>query len=266
MLRLETKNISKAQITGQQNDVTLFPRYSNVIRETLSHFPTGHCVSLVSAYTPLKYNDVGQFTIKNNDIPIVANDVNRPIKSIDDLLSRFITNISKVETAPDGRLKFTVVDLQNQNNPDAFTLNLSATAAWFLGFRKKTNHFTTANSPGEYVLFSDEQHPLASVRYLQVICQNVCGTNDTNMTMPTCLGIMHVTDDLTLINPHIAVNHRINEAASSALRSSTRTTSPSTGRPSTWSSSSQRRPTTRRGRGFFVSRTLVSSTCMRPSN
>ena len=104
MLRLETKNISKAQITGQQNDVTLFPRYSNVIRETLSHFPTGHCVSLVSAYTPLKYNDVGQFTIKNNDIPVVANDVNRPIKSIDDLLSRFITNISKVETASDGRL------------------------------------------------------------------------------------------------------------------------------------------------------------------
>ena len=211
MLRLKTKNISKAQITGQLNDVTLFPRYSNVIRETLSHFPTGHCVSLVSAYTPLKYNDVGQFTIKNNDIPVVVNDVNRPIKSIDDLLSRFITNISKVETAPDGRLKFTVVDLQNQNNPDAFTLNLSATAAWFLGFHKKKNHFTTANSPGEYVLFSDEQHPLASVRYLQVICHNVCGTNDSNITMSTCLGIMHVTDDLTLINPHIAVNHRINE-------------------------------------------------------
>lgn len=211
MLRLETKNVSKAQITGQQNDVTLFPRYSNVIRETLSHFPTGHCVSLVSAYTPLKYSDVGQFTIKSNDIPIVTNDVSQPIKSIDDLLSRFVTNISKVETAPDGRLKFTVVDLQNQNNPDAFTLNLSATAAWFLGFHRKTNHVAAANSPGVYVLFSDEQHPLASVRYLQVMCRNACGTSDSNMTMPTCLGIMHVTDDLTLINPHIAVNHRINE-------------------------------------------------------
>ena len=211
MLRLETKNISKTQITGQLNDVTLFPKYGNVIRETLSHFPTGHYVSLVSAYAPLKYNDVGQFNIKNNDIPIIANDVSQPIKSIDDLLSRFVTNISKVETVPDGRLKFTVVDLQNQNNPNAFTLNLSATAAWFLGFHRKTNHFTAANDPGVYVLFSDEQYPLATIRYLQVICRNVCGTNDSNMTMPTCLGIMHVTDNLTLINPHIAVNHRINE-------------------------------------------------------
>ena len=211
MLRLETKNISKTQITGQLNDVTLFPKYGNVIRETLSHFPTGHYVSLVSAYAPLKYNDVGQFNIKNNDIPIIANDVSQPIKSIDDLLSRFVTNISKVEPVPDGRLKFTVVDLQNQNNPNAFTLNLSATAAWFLGFHRKTNHFTAANDPGVYVLFSDEQYPLATIRYLQVICRNVCGTNDSNMTMPTCLGIMHVTDNLTLINPHIAVNHRINE-------------------------------------------------------
>lgn len=207
MLRLETKKIGENNVSNDHEVAAIFPTYSNVIKEPIVHFPTGHYVSLVSAYTPLKFNDVGQFSIKLGAVPLVNYDGTDVIKGVDDLLSRFTTNKSKAEITRNGfvKIKLFAPDPDTESN---YTLNLSPSAAWYLGFQNKTNVFKKIES-GIWAVCGEVAHPPATIRYLQVICKNACGTTDSNMTMPTTMGIMHVTDDLTLINPHIAVNHRI---------------------------------------------------------
>ena len=134
-----------------------------------------------------------------------------PIKSLNDLISRFTTNSTKLEIANDGRIKIIFIKADgNVIEPTTFKLVLSAITAWFLGFKETTKQFTHLENDNKHiVLYSDLKYPPATIRYLQVICKNACGTTDSNMTMPTTMGIMHVTDHLSLINPHIAVNHRI---------------------------------------------------------
>ena len=111
----------------------------------------------------------------------------------------------------DGRIKIIFIKADgNVIEPTTFKLVLSAITAWFLGFKETTKQFTHLENDNKHiVLYSDLKYPPATIRYLQVICKNACGTTDSNMTMPTTMGIMHVTDHLSLINPHIAVNHRI---------------------------------------------------------
>ena len=207
MLRLETKKTGENNVSNDHEVAAIFPTYSNVIKEPITHFPTGHYVSLVSAYTPLKFNDVGQFSIKLGAVPLVNYDGTDVIKGVDDLLSRFSTNKSKAEITKNGFVKINLF-APDPDTSSNYTLNLSPSAAWYLGFQNKTNIFKKIEQ-GVWCVCGEISHPPATIRYLQVICKNACGTTDSNMTMPTTMGIMHVTDHLSLINPHIAVNHRI---------------------------------------------------------
>ena len=210
MLRLETKQTQVNAISDNDNKTCSYPLYQNTIKETLSHFPTGHYISLVSAYTPLKYENIGQFSVTYNDITIFSYDGNFTIKNFKELVNIFKTKLTSLSLTDNGHIK--IVFASEDDNPDVAkrcSLNLSTTAAWCLGFKNKKNPFSLEGT--STVLLSDYKYPPATIDYLQIICKNLCGTSDSNMTMPTCLGIMHVTDKLSLINPHIAVNHRINE-------------------------------------------------------
>lgn len=212
MLRFETQKTGEVEIIHNGEVMATYPTYANTIKEPITHFPTGHYVSLVSAYTPLKYNDVGQFSIMVGEHCFVKHDGGLPIKSFNDLVDRISTNMSKLEVADNGKIKITLIipNGEEQAEPQRFKLVLSVSAAWFLGFKNTTTRFThMEDNYKRYIVYSDFKYPPATIRYLQVICKNACGTTDSNMTMPTTMGIMHVTDDLTLINPHIAVNHRI---------------------------------------------------------
>lgn len=211
MLRLETKQSKTITIQGANDETCTFPLYQNTIKETLSHFPTGNYISLVSAYTPLKYENIGQFSITVGTVSLFSYDGNFVIKNFKELINIFHTKFTDLSLTDNGYLKITATDDKPMTGTTAkrISLNLSASAAWCLGFKNKTNTFKLNGNIGE--LLSDYKYPPVTISYLQIICKNVCGTSDSNMTMPTCLGIMHVTDKLSLINPHIAVNHRINE-------------------------------------------------------
>ena len=211
MLRFETQKTGEVEITHRNEVVSSYPTYSNVIKEPITHFPTGHYVSLVSAYTPLKYSDFGQFSINYGEHPLVKDDCSIPIRSFTDLISRFNTNSSELTITPEGKIKISFLKPdEEEERPEQLNLILSASAAWFLGFKQMKTVFTQVEDNNrKFSVYSDFAYPPASIRYLQVICKNACGTTDSNMTMPTTMGIMHVTDHLSLINPHIAVNHRI---------------------------------------------------------
>ena len=207
MLRLETQKVAEKKIPNRFGQETTYGIYSNEIKEVLTHFPTGHYVSLVSAYTPMSiFDKIGSVRVTDgnpNEPPLAEYDGNTPFKNLEDFISRFNTEHVKSSFTKDGHFEMALI--RNDDDNDPFYLEMSASAAWFLGFDGMKFLFPNGQAP----MRSHNAYPPITIRYLQIICKNACGTSDSNMTMPTTLGIMHMTDKLTLINPHIAVNHRI---------------------------------------------------------
>ena len=201
MLRLETKyNHNRDIRTGL---------YDNKIREILTHFPTGHYMSLVSAYSPISVFDrMGSFFIKNvtTQTMLFEYDGSVPFRNVHDMLARCNSDLVIMQVKDNKQILFDLIMITN----DQIELHLSPGAAWCLGFKELSYTFPP-NGQLVAPLIGEVSNPPVLLEYLQIICRNVRGTGDSNMTIPTCLGIMHITDNFTLTNPHIAVNHRINE-------------------------------------------------------
>lgn len=201
MLRLETKyNPDRDPRHGS---------YDNKIHEILTHFPTGHYISLVSAYSPISVFDrMGSFFIKNvtTQTMLFEYDGSVPFRNVHDMIARCNNDPVIMHVKDNKQIQFDLALITN----DQIELHLSPGAAWCLGFKELSYTFPP---DGQLVapLIGEVSNPPVLLEYLQIICRNVRGTSDSNMTMPSCLGIMHITDNFTLTNPHIAVNHRINE-------------------------------------------------------
>lgn len=211
MLRLETKSEKPIEISDPSNTLLKIAVYGNKIRETLAHFPTGHYMSLVSAYSPISiFDQIGTFYIKDvtDNIILFNHDTSVPFRNRVDLLARCNNDHIGISLTEHNQFMFYLKQYKNH----IVELHLSATTAWCFGFERTKYIFPRNCKAGETCHVQGfYSNPPVFLNYLQVICRNVCGTSDSNMTMPTCLGIMHITNDFTLTNPHIAVNHRINE-------------------------------------------------------
>ncbi|EFO61790.1 Hypothetical protein GLP15_2182 [Giardia lamblia P15] len=212
MLRLETKQNNYNKLTIE-NDIEIeYSVYDHKIREVLSHYPTGHYMSLISAYSSISvFDNIGSFSIiKATGDKLLHYDGSIPFKNLGDLQIRCSNKYVFTQITPQGQIEFKLLLPERQAT---YILNLSLSAAWSFGFAKTQYTFDkpTVGNRVQPTIRSDHKHIPITLQYLQIICKNVCGTNDSNMTMPTCLGIMHITNNFTLINPHIAINHRINE-------------------------------------------------------
>lgn len=211
MLRLETKQTGIATIKNIGSGLVNRGVYSNKIREVLSYNTTGHYMSLVSAYSPLSvFDSIGAFNITDIVADQTLFEFEGSVKNIADLFSHCISPDIEVGITNDKYFCFKLSQELTALNHSVY-LNLSPSAAWALGF-KTTKQLFPRNLPqgAQSTLYGDIQYPPITIKYLQIICKNVCGTSDSNITMPSCIGIMHITNDFSLINPHIAVNHRIN--------------------------------------------------------
>lgn len=212
MLRLETKQTGISTIKNIGSGLVNHGVYSNKIREVLSHYPTGHYMSLVSAYSPLSiFDSIGAFNITDITSNQTLFEFDGITKNLADLVSHCISSDVEIGITKNGFICFMLTQEITSMNHSIY-LNLSPSSAWALGFTT-TKHMFPRNLPqsAQSTLYSEISYPPITLKYLQIICKNVCGTSDSNMTMPTCIGIMHITNDFSLINPHIAVNHRINE-------------------------------------------------------
>lgn len=212
MLRLETKQTDVTTIKNIGKGLVNHAVYSNKIREVLSHYPTGHYMSLVSAYSPLSiFDSIGAFNITDVTANQTLFEFDGVAKNLADLISHSISANVEVDITEDGFICFTLTQAITAEN-HFINLILSPSAAWALGFGTTKQLFSRNLPQGERsTLLSDIPYPPVTLKYLQIICKNVCGTSDSNMTMPTCIGVMHITNNFSLINPHIAVNHRIND-------------------------------------------------------
>ena len=211
MLRLETKLTERKDINDVDSVAFSVGLYDNKIREVLTHFPTGHYVSLVSAYSPISiFDHVGSFFIRNNNRQEKWFDYDGvvPFRNFHDMISRCNNEHFAISVTADKRIQFFL----KKYTTHTVELHLSPSAAWYFGFNEILYEFPVQPLPGELCAVTGENvNPPIFLEFLQIICRNACGTSDSNMTMPTCLGIMHITDNFTLTDPHIAVNHRINE-------------------------------------------------------
>ena len=211
MLRLETKLTERKDIDDVDSIAFSIGLYDNKIREVLTHFPTGHYMSLVSAYSPISvFDHVGSFFIRNVNLQSNWFDYDGavPFRNIHDLMSRCTNEYFAISTTEDKRIQFFL----KKHTKHLIELHLSPSAAWYFGFNKVLYEFPQQDQAGQICAVTGENvNPPIYLEFLQIICRNACGTSDSNMTIPTCLGIMHITDSFTLTDPHIAVNHRINE-------------------------------------------------------
>ena len=212
MLRLETKENGYNKLVIDDTITSEYTIYNHKIHEVLSHYPTGHYMSLISAYSPISiFDNVGSFSIiKATGDKLLHYNGSIPFKNLGDLQIRCSNKYVFTQITPQGQIEFKLLLPERQAT---YILSLSPTAAWCFGFEKTQYTFekpAVANHLQPYIR-SDHKHIPITLQYLQIICRNVCGATDSNMTMPTCIGIMHITNNFTLVNPHIAVNHRINE-------------------------------------------------------
>lgn len=211
MLRFKTKVSGFYKINEGEAQETEQPLYNHRIKEVINHLPCGGYISLISAYTPLRpFHNIGQIKVTE----ITATDHgparktllffdNKPINNLFDLISHL--NNNRVITAFDAETGFSVrVVPASTNVPTKFELSLSYTAAVGLGF-KKTLYTASINE----TICSELNPPPITATSLQILCHNVCGNSDSNMTFPQTIGIMHLVNDLSIVNPHIAVNHRL---------------------------------------------------------
>lgn len=211
MLRLETKLVERKDINDVDSVAFSVGVYDNKIRETLAYFPTGHYMSLVSAYSPISiFDHVGSFFISNTNLQSKWFDYDGvvPFRNFHDMISRCNNEYFAISVTTDKRIQFFL----KKHTTHQINLHLSPSAAWYFGFNEILYEFPVQLQAGELCAITGENvNPPIFLEFLQIICRNACGTSDSNMTMPTCLGIMHITDNFTLTDPHIAVNHRINE-------------------------------------------------------
>lgn len=167
-------------------------------------------MSLISAYSSISiFDNIGAFSITNINTAdvLLEHNTTAPFKNLSDLITRCINKYVYVGINNKGQIYF---ELKRANKIYDYVLTLSPSASWSFGFQNTKYTFPKVTKENPFPRITcDYEHVPITIRYLQIICKNVCGTSDSNMTMPTCLGIMHITNNFTLINPHIAVNHRI---------------------------------------------------------
>lgn len=211
MLRFKTQVSGTYKINEGEAQEAEQPLYSNRIKEVVNNLPQGGYISLISAYTPLRpFHNIGQ--IKVTQITTTINGPsrqtllffdNKPINNLIDLINHL--NSKRVITSFDAERGFSVCAIPSLANvPTTFELSLSFTAAIWLGFKKTLYTFQP-----EDTIYSEICPPPITAASLQILCHNICGNSDSNMTFPETVGIMHLVNDLSIVNPHIAVNHRI---------------------------------------------------------
>ena len=59
------------------------------------------------------------------------------------------------------------------------------------------------------VITAERANPPIFVSYIQILCHNVCGTKDSNMTFPETLAIYPLMNTAPTFNAHVATSHRI---------------------------------------------------------
>ena len=217
MLRFETKKVGDVDQTtfvGINNDMTnKIPIYSHRIKEPLAFMPNNHYLTLVSAYTPLKpFEMLGSISFKIKNTKFDVWDIKSQISSdkiccLADVINHMKCSNMDIEIE-DGKIKFiTTFDLSatlpTSNNTD-FQLQLSNSAARMLGFSKTLY----CGKLGD-VITSNYAYPPVFVQYIQILCHNVCGTKDSNMTFPETMAIYPLTNTVPIFDPHIATSHRI---------------------------------------------------------
>lgn len=211
MLRFQTKPSGSYKINeGKTGEVEQL-LYNNRIKEPIAHLPRGGYISLISAYTPLRpFYNLGQIRVSqvagNASISTKQSLLffdNESVNNIIELIPRL--NNKDVSITFDAETGFAVSATSTlPYSPPKFELALSHSAAFWLGF--KNTVYTFAENE---VVRSENFPPPITAASLQILCHNICGNADSNMTFPETIGIMHLVNNLSIVNPHIAVNHRI---------------------------------------------------------
>ena len=215
MLRLETKINDEILIErmSEQKDniltpllISKVPTYSNRIQETLAFMPRNHYLTLVSIHVPFRpLEDIGtiRFFLQKADGSwgLRALFETQKLSTPQDLIDYLKTQDIKLEII-DKRFCFTITD--NALPKLHYKIELSARAAWSLGF-EKTHYITQIGMK----IFAERKNPPILTRYLQILCHNVGGTKHSNMTFPEAIAIYPLSARNLLYEPNIAINNRL---------------------------------------------------------
>lgn len=219
MLRVETKKNGETAIDTivqvkhdelKTISTLKVPVYSNRIKEAFPFMPRQHYLTLVSIYVPFKpYGYFGDivYSVKRGQMwypkTSITHDkiINRP----EDIIS-FLHHDSLDIEIKDGYFYFNTSLPVTESSAGSveFSLHLSIYAAWMLGFKK--THYQ--GKLGD-VLKTDIQHPPILTKYIQILCHNVGGTKDSNMTFPEAVAIYPVVSKEAVYAPTAAINCRI---------------------------------------------------------
>lgn len=218
MLRLETKQsgtriIKRTTDGGREGPQTIvetpIPTYANRIKETFAFLPRNHYITLLSIHVPFKpYNEgislmyylkvQGKWTKK-------LHQELKEISSPEDICDLF-THSSLCTKITNNRFQFeTTLDVaESSAGAVDFMIQLSPHTAWLLGF----NQTLYRNTLGTTITADIDRAPIF-VRYLQILCHNIGGTRDSNMTFPEAIAIYPVVSPDTTFTPNVAVSHRL---------------------------------------------------------
>lgn len=220
MLRLETKisntedveQIMSSSINTKANIFIKRTVYNNRIKVPLAFMPRNHYLTLVSAYTPLKpYQSLGAisfwvYSYSLGKMTMKTQATAAQVCCFADIMDQLECSELKIKVE-NGKIQF--ITQQNLNSSNGtrevqFEICFSNSAALLLGFSK-----TIYTGKLGDIVTADKAYPAIFVRYIQILCHNVNGSKDSNMTFPETLAIYPLMNTAPTFNPHIAVNHRI---------------------------------------------------------
>mgnify|MGYP007043927709 CR=1 FL=1 len=218
MLRLETKQtgtriIKRAVDGGREGPQTIVetetPLYANRIKETFAFLPRNHYITLLSVHVPFKpYQDSisliyylkvqGKWTKK---LHVELKELGSP----EDICDLFVDTTLETRIT-NKRFQFvTSIPVSGSSaGADAFMIQLSPHTAWLLGFNQTVYRKNLSEK-----ITADIVRPPIFTRYLQILCHNVGGTRDSNMTFPEAIAIYPLVSSDTLFTPNVAVSHRL---------------------------------------------------------
>ena len=218
MLRLETKQagtriIKRSSDAGHEGPQTIvetaIPTYTNRIKEAFAFLPRNHYITLLSIHVPFKpYSDgfslmyylkaQGKWTKK---LHIELKEIGSP-EDICDLFTCSNLNTKIIN----GRFQFetTISVSESSAGAEEFMVQLSPHTAWLLGF----NQTLYRNMVGSTITAEIDRAPIF-IRYLQILCHNIGGSRDSNMTFPEAIAIYPLTSPDTIFTPNVAVSHRL---------------------------------------------------------
>lgn len=217
MLRLETKISGKRTIkrsyvkedgTVQTSVTTDIPTYDNRIKETLAFMPRNHYLTLVSVHVPFSpFENIGdiKFYLKDREWELKSSYENQKISSVQDLIDHLYFMTFHAEII-DNRFCFVIHDDVPSSMPHAkeFKIEMSAQAAWLLGFSQTCY----AGEIGQTIR-ADHKNPPIFTRYLQILCHNVGGSRDSNMTFPEAIAIYPLVSPDSMYTPNVVINNRL---------------------------------------------------------